>query len=124
MEIGKANRDSENERCSKKPLGTEARGGATVVGQSDFSDDSGYFQGINLASDKHGEPSEPVEVADLLNSLLHSLPDDRHRDVILLKLQGASVATIAECLNTTTRTIQRILKKIEERWQSELLEDS
>ena len=65
-----------------------------------------------------------MEVADLLNSLLHSLPDDRHRDVILLKLQGASVATIAECLNTTTRTIQRILKKIEERWQSELLEDS
>ena len=108
----------------KNLLARKRGGGATVVGQSDFSDDSGYFQGINLASDKHGEPSEPVEVADLLNSLLHSLPDDRHRDVILLKLQGASVATIAECLNTTTRTIQRILKKIEERWQSELLEDS
>jgi hypothetical protein len=108
----------------KNLLAQKRGGGAIVYGQSDFSDDSGHLQGINLASDKHGEPSEPVEVADLLNALLQRLPDDRHRDVILLKLQGASVVTIAECLGTTTRTIQRILKKIERSWHSVLFEDS
>ena len=108
----------------KNLLAQKRGGGAVVLGQSDFSDDSELLQGINLASDKHGEPSEPVEVADLLNAMLQRLPDDRHRDVILLKLQGASVVTIAECLGTTTRTIQRILKKIEQNWHSVLLEDS
>lgn len=107
----------------KNLLAQKRGGGAIVVGQSDFSDESGLVQGINLATDKQGEPSEPVEVADLLNAMLQRLPDDRHRDVILLKLQGASVVTIAECLGTTTRTIQRILKKIEQSWQSVLLED-
>lgn len=109
----------------RKNLLAQKRGGGTIVfGQSDFSDDSGLSQGIHSASDRHGEPSEPVEVADLLNTMLQRLPDARHRDVILLKLQGASVVTIAECLGTTTRTIQRILKKIEQSWQSVLLEDS
>ena len=108
----------------KNLLAQKRGGGAVVLGQSDFSDDSDLLQGINLASDKHGEPSEPLEVADLLNAMLQRLPDDRHRDVILLKLQGASVVTIAECLGTTTRTIQRILKKIEQNWHSVLLEDS
>jgi len=105
-------------------LAQKRGGGAIVFGQSDFSDDSGLSQGIHSASDRHGEPSEPVEVADLLNTMLQRLPDARHQDVILLKLQGASVVTIAECLGTTTRTIQRILKKIEQSWQSVLLEDS
>jgi len=108
----------------KNLLAQKRGGGAIVFGQSDFSDDSGLSQGIHSASDRHGEPSEPVEVADLLNTMLQRLPDARHRDVILLKLQGASVVTIAECLGTTTRTIQRILKKIEQSWQSVLLEDS
>ena len=108
----------------KNLLAQKRGGGAIVFGQSDFSDDSGLSQGIHTASDRHGEPSEPVEVADLLNTMLQRLPDARHRDVILLKLQGASVVTIAECLGTTTRTIQRILKKIEQSWQSVLLEDS
>jgi hypothetical protein len=108
----------------KNLLAQKRGGGAIVVGQSDFSDESGQLQGIDLASDPHGDPSESVEVADLLNKMLQRLPDDKHRDVILLKLQGASVVTIAECLGTTTRTIQRILKKIEQSWQSVLLEDS
>jgi hypothetical protein len=109
----------------RKNLLAQKRGGdAIVVGQSDFSDESGQLQGIDLASDPHGDPSESAEVADLLNTMLQRLPDDKHRDVILLKLQGASVVTIAECLATTTRTIQRILKKIEQSWQSVLLEDS
>jgi len=108
----------------KNLLAQKRGGGAIVFGQSDFSDDSGLSQGIHSASDRHGEPSEPVEVADLLNTMLQRLPDARHQDVILLKLQGASVVTIAECLGTTTRTIQRILKKIEQSWQSVLLEDS
>ena len=110
---------------TRKNLWAQKRGGGKViVGQSDCTDDLGVEHGINVAADKQGGPSGPVEVADLINTMLERLPDDRHRDVILLKLQGASVATIAECLGTTTRTVQRLLKKIEDSWQAELLEDS
>jgi DNA-directed RNA polymerase specialized sigma24 family protein len=58
----------------------------------------------------------------MFNLLLERLPDDRHRDVILLKLQGAPIALIAEHLSTTTRTVQRLIKKIQDEWQSDLLE--
>jgi len=108
-----------------KRLRALKRGGQEVIlGQADFSNESGVYKGINAAADQGGSPAAPVEVADLLNTMLQQLPDDRHRDVILLKLQGASVVTIAECMETTTRTVQRLLKKIEESWKSELLEDN
>jgi hypothetical protein len=110
---------------TRKILRAQKRGGGDViVGQSDFSDESGIYRGINAAADKQTDPSTSIEVADLLNTMLQRLPDDQHRDIILLKLQGASIATIAECMETSTRSIQRILKKIEENWQSVLLEDS
>ena len=73
---------------ARRNLRAKKRGGGDVIlGQSDFSDESGIFSGISVATDKQGEPSAPLEVADLLNTMLQRLPDDRHREVILLKPQ-------------------------------------
>lgn len=108
----------------RKNLRAKKRGGdRAVYNQADLAGDSqAPAAGVNAAKDDQPAPSLEMEVSDLFNTLLESLPDDRHRDVILLKLQGASVALIAEHLETTTRTVQRLIKKIEERWQADLLD--
>ncbi len=108
---------------ARKALKAKKRGGDYVVyGQADMAVDSDGAGGVEAVAASQTAPSIDLEVSELFNSLLNKLPDDRHRDVLLLKLQGASVAEIAECLSTSTRTIQRLLKKIEEEWQSDLFE--
>lgn len=106
----------------RKHLSAQKRGGDRVIyGQSDLSTDDDRPAGIETAISDVDPPSLDVEVSDLFNSLMANLPDDRHRDAVLLKLQGAPVVTIAECLETTTRTVQRLLRDIEIRWRRELL---
>ena len=110
---------------TRKKLRAQKRGGGhAIVGQADGTSEANPLAGIDLAPARQSSPSVDTEVADLLNTMLARLPDDRHRDALLLKLQGASVATIAECLQTTTRTIQRLLKKVEQDWRIELFESS
>lgn len=104
---------------TRKRLRAIKRGGnQAIYGQSDLAQDD--QPGVDAAAGTVDSPSLDAEVSDLFNALMSKLPDDRHRDVILLKLQGASVATIAECLETSTRTVHRLLKQIEEQWQGEL----
>ena len=107
----------------RKNLRAQKRGGARVVlGQADFAGTPvSPVAGIDAAPADQPPPSLDLEVSELFSTLLADLPDDRHRDLILLKLQGASVATIAEHLETTTRTVQRMIKKVEQQWRSELL---
>jgi DNA-directed RNA polymerase specialized sigma24 family protein len=107
---------------TRKQLRAKKRGGdLTILGQSDLTADDDCFAGIHEAIANVDSPSLDAEVSDLFNSLMAKLPDDRHRDAVLLKLQGAPVLTIADCLSTSTRTVQRLLKQIEQRWQAELL---
>ncbi len=106
---------------TRKQLRAKKRGGdQTILGQADLSPDDDRYAGVEAAIANVDPPSLDLEVADLFNSLMAKLPDDRHRDAILLKLQGAPVVTIAECLETSTRTVQRLLKQIEQRWLAEL----
>ncbi len=106
---------------TRKRLRAVKRGGnQAIYGQSDLAQDDQRLTGVDAAAATVDSPSLDAEVSDLFNSLLSKLPDDRHRDVILLKLQGAPVATIAEHLETSTRTVHRLLKQIEEDWQGEL----
>jgi DNA-directed RNA polymerase specialized sigma24 family protein len=108
----------------RKNLRAQKRGGQhAVYNQADLAGDSiAPPAGVDAAPGSEDSPSLELEISDLLQSLLVQLPDDRHRDVILLKLQGASVAMIAEHLSTTTRTVQRMIKKIEDEWQTDLLQ--
>ncbi len=108
----------------RKNLRALKRGGERAVyNQADLSDDSSTpSAGIDAVAGVDESPTLDTEISDLFNTLLAKLPDDRHRDLILLKLQGASIAMIAEHLATTTRTVQRMIKKIEDDWQTGFLE--
>ena len=94
-------------------------GGRAALNQSDLAARTGRDKDFDVGG-RGGSPSMDLEVSDIFTSLLESLPDERHRDVVLLKLQGASIAVIADCLSVSTRTIQRLLTKIEDQWRDEL----
>lgn len=109
--------------CKAKDLRRHLRakkrgGGRPSIGQTDLKSDDNWIQEI-------GDVSDPVaadlEISEIFNALLANLPTDRYRDIVLLKLQGASVATIAECLSISTRTVHRMLASVEQRWRRELL---
>ncbi|HBJ34406.1 MAG TPA: hypothetical protein DDZ51_06505, partial [Planctomycetaceae bacterium] len=79
---------------TRKKLRALKRGGNQVIyGQSDLAQDDQRLTGVDAAAATVDSPSLDAEVSDLFNSLMAKLPDDRHRDAILLKLQGAPVAT-------------------------------
>lgn len=111
----------------RKNLRAKKRGGAAAIyGQADQSnkgDEASISKaGVDAATDELHAPELESELSDLFSQLLGQLPDDRHRDVILLKLQGASVAMIAEHLETSTRTVQRMIQKMESEWQADFLQ--
>ena len=104
----------------RKNLRAKKRGGQnTIFNESDASTPSA---GVERAVSNEDGPTLEAELSEMFTLLLERLPDERHRDAILLKLQGASVATIAEHLATTTRTVQRMLKKIEQDWHTNFLD--
>lgn len=108
----------------QKNLRAQKRGGHYIVYNQDDqgADPLTPQRGVANAPDTGPSPAADLEISELFNSMLASLPDDRHRDLILLKLQGASVALIAEHLGVTTRTVQRMVKGIEQQWQGGFLE--
>lgn len=106
----------------RKHLRAKKRGGdRAILSQADLESDDERGVRLDRIVASLDSPSLDVEVADLFNALMAKLPDDRHRNAILLKLQGAPVVVIAECLATSTRSVQRILKQIQQQWQAELL---
>lgn len=107
----------------RKNLRAQKRGGDhAVYNQADLSDESSTPPaGVDAATDGGSCPTLETELSEMFTLLLNRLPDERHRDLILLKLQGASTAMIAEHLGTTTRTVQRMLKQIEAEWQMDCL---
>lgn len=107
----------------RKNLRAQKRGGGHAIwNQRELAGDKSLaVTGVEAAASSGNAPEVETELSDLFNSLLEQLPDERHRDVILLKLQGASVVMIAEYLGTTTRTVQRMIKRMEDDWQVDFL---
>lgn len=58
-------------------------------------------------------PEEAAMLAETVEQLLRGL-EGRERDMVLLSLQGASVAEISEQVGRTRRTVQRVLKRVHE----------
>ncbi len=105
---------------AQKNLWAQKRGGSQpTLGQSDSQTDDGK-DAIGQAADDGRSELTQVELAEVFNSILDKMPNDRYRDVILLKLQGADTQTIADCLGTTQRTVQRLLKNIKQDWEQGL----
>jgi RNA polymerase sigma-70 factor (ECF subfamily) len=58
-------------------------------------------------------PEEAAMLAETVEQLLRGL-EGRERDMVLLSLQGATVAEISAQVGRTRRTVQRVLKRIQE----------
>ena len=67
-------------------------------------------------------PAEAAEFADQLQQLLTGM-DDEERRVVLLRLEDRTCEEVAEQLGCSERTVRRILKRVQHRWQ-QLLEES
>ena len=103
----------------------EKRGGGKVSGESIFqsadrSDDrSPGIQGID-----GGAPTPDVvaQFSDQFESLMNSLSDDNQKSVAILRVEGYSVAEIAERLGCAVRTVERKLNLIRRTWNQALQE--
>ncbi|MDP7204517.1 MAG: ECF-type sigma factor, partial [Pirellulaceae bacterium] len=67
--------------------------------------------GENMAGDYIAEMQESLEL------LLGLLPDDEHRVIANMRMEGHSNQEIAEKLGCTERTVERRLKRIRDTWE-------
>jgi hypothetical protein len=114
--IFKANDHLKNAFAEKNRMNREA------IGQHNANptDSDGVPRGVDAAM-VNNSPSTDIEIADMFENMMGSLSSDMQRDVVLLKLQGASTAAIAEMCQISLRQTQKMLKQIEDRWQDKLL---
>lgn len=104
----------------------EKRGGKVQIhGQSSSNDQSTHskpFAAVDFLPDhRNVKQNSKVDVDELFAKLMLMLPDDRSRQIILLRLGGTSPVEIAELLQCSTRTVQRRLQEIEGIWNDEFL---
>lgn len=89
------------------------------IAQEQYIDAATESQGerqFQLASPSHS-PLQAAEVADEMEALLTSLGEDECQ-VLDLKLQQFTNEEIAEQLQCSERTVRRLMKRIQERWNS------
>ena len=99
------------------------RGGNAVRGESVFlqgrgSDDT--LGGIDQFLGVEPSPETAVAVSEACEHLLSLLKDEMQRSVALLKMQGYTSEEIADQLDCTTRTVERKLAAIRDRWQQHI----
>lgn len=71
------------------------------------------------ASDPEPGPEDVAMLFDCLENLLHELPEN-YREIVALRLQGTSIAEIAEKVNRSQRTVLRVLANVRESAASQL----
>ena len=100
----------------------QKRGGGAVRGESAFLNANADSTTGDIAEFAVDEPTPEylVMMNDEHARLLGLLPDGTLRDVALRRMQGQSIAEIAADLRLSTRSIERKLSLIRDRWQKEL----
>ena len=101
-----------------KAFRTIKRGGHKTIGQVENKD--GKIGGVNLAADVCDTFKE-VEIEELFESLYEKLPNDMAKQVVSLRLEGATNKEISECLGTSIRNVQLTLKAVRENWERDIL---
>lgn len=104
---------------------TQKRGGGQVRGESffttgDSSDVDSRTGGIGQFSIQENTHELEVDFMDTCKKLCDELTDETTRKIALLSMEGFSVDEIAEQLGCVRRTIERKLKRIREKWSTEL----
>jgi RNA polymerase sigma factor (sigma-70 family) len=94
------------------------RDGRRVLSESAFESAGGKDAPLALAqiASQAATPELQAMMAEGLQQRLNQLPDDRCREVALLRLEGWRVLEIAEKLDCPKRTIERLLSLIRECW--------
>jgi len=96
------------------------RGGGRVRGESAFvSHASSSRVGIEQVMGREPTPAFAAMVAENCAALLESLADETLKNVALCKMEGYSNEEIATKLGYTTRTVERKLSRIRDKWQQE-----
>lgn len=98
----------------------QKRGGGKVKGESVFGE-SGIYSVADMVSHVFSE-NEYDQFEKICDELLCGISDERTRQVAVLRLQGYSIAEIAEKLGVAPRTIDRELALIREFWNESLEE--
>jgi hypothetical protein len=105
---------------TKRFLLAKRRGGERrIFNQADFVDRCRQSSDVGSLRVGRSFRNDEVDAIDWFDALLSRLPDDRHRDAIVLKLEGRTACEIAELLHISTRTVKRILSRIEQLWLEE-----
>jgi RNA polymerase sigma factor (sigma-70 family) len=104
----------------QRRMGGQKRGGGQVRGESIFGkegDDNS--PGLQQFSDLAPSPQTLAILDEEGKRLLDSLEDNTLRQVALWRLEGYTNEEIAEKLGLTTRSVERKLQRIRERWSQD-----
>ena len=91
------------------------------VGESKFTNPLASTSdpaGVGQLADSEPTPQFAAQVAEEYQRLLDSLGDDTLRKIARWKMEGYTEAEIAKKLGRTTRTVERKLQMIRQRWQA------
>lgn len=95
----------------------QKRGGGATRGESAWGDRAGSNAGIHNFVRHEPTPDELVALEEENLHLLSNLRDDSLRRVAVLRLYGHTNQEIAEKLGVASRTVERKLKLIRDKWQ-------
>ena len=104
----------------------QKRGSGQVRGESVFSnpDDFDHAGMENLAAEQNTAGDYVVQMQESLQQLLDLLPDDEHRAIANMRMEGHTNQQIAEALGCTERTVERRLQRIRETWEEAAMDPS
>lgn len=94
---------------------TLKRGGGRVRGETDGASPDELVELAQHAASEAG-PATTAAVRETLWQLIDGLDDALAGRVLLLRLEGHTHSEIAEQLGCATRTVERKIKKVQERW--------
>lgn len=99
----------------------QKRGGGQVRGNSVFvNSQDEKVEGFEQFSEEALSPEFLCELEEEQARLLAKLPDDKHRQIATLRLEGMSHEEIAEELGLSLRSVARKFKLIRDLWGMEL----
>ncbi len=101
---------------------TQKRGGAHVKGESAYLPGRSQDAPSGLAEilSEGPTPAFAAEVAEQCERLLERLGDDQLRSIALMKMDGYTVAEIAQKLDCSVRSVERGLQLIRTKWSTVL----
>jgi RNA polymerase sigma factor (sigma-70 family) len=101
----------------QRRMGGQKRGGGQVRGESIFGKaDDDHSPGLQQFSDLSPSPQTLAILDEEGKRLLDALDDDTLRQVAIWKLEGYTNDEIAGELELTTRSVERKLQRIREKW--------